>query len=197
MTMLAKRANTTQVDSLESVMGSITVRDAVAADMYEVQSIYAHHVAHGFATFEENPPSVEELLRRRMSVIDRGLPYLVAEIETRVVGFSYAMAYRPRVAYRFTIEDFVYVAHDLIGRGIGRALLGELIARCELGPWRQMLAVIGDSGNAASIAMHRRMGFRPAGIQQSVGFKLGRWVDTVLMQRPLGAGDGQPPVLGK
>ena len=132
-----------------------------------------------------------------MSVIDGGLPYLVAEIEMRVVGFSYAMAYRPRVAYRFTIEDFVYVAHDLVGRGIGRALLGELIARCELGPWRQMLAVIGDSGNAASIAMHRRMGFRPAGKQQSVGFKLGRWVDTVLMQRPLGAGDGQPPVLGK
>jgi len=187
-----------QIDPLESVMtgsGSITVRDAVIEDMYEVQSIYAHYVAHGLATFEEIPPSVEELFRRRTAVIDLGLPYLVAEVETRVVGYSYAMAYHPRAAYRFTIEDSVYVAHDLVGRGIGRALLGELIARCELGPWRQMLAVIGDSGNAVSIAMHSRVGFRPIGKQQSVGFKLGRWIDTVLMQRPLGAGDGEPPVL--
>ena len=178
-------------------IGLIAVRDATTADMSEVQFIYAHHVAHGLATFEETPPSVDELLRRRMSVIDLGLPYLIATIETKVVGYSYAMAYHARAAYRFTIEDSIYVAHDQVGRGIGRVLLAELIARCELGPWRQMLAVIGDSGNAASIAMHSRMGFRPIGKQQSVGFKLGRWVDTVLMQRPLGAGDGQPPALDK
>ncbi len=172
---------------------SIFVRDTTTADMSAVQSIYAHHVRHGLATFEEIPPSIEELLTRRSSVIDLGLPYLVAEVETRVVGYSYATAYRRRAAYRFTVEDLVYVAEDLIGQGIGRALLKELIARCELGPWRQMLAVIGDSGNASSIALHRRMGFRPAGKQRSVGFKLARWVDTVLMQRPLGVGDRQLP----
>ena len=114
-----------------------------------------------------------------------------------MVGYSYATPFRPRTAYRFTLEDSVYVAHSLIGQGVGRALLGELIARCERGPWRQMLAVIGDSGNAASIGMHRRMGFRPAGEQRSVGFKLGRWVDTVIMQRALGVGDRESPVIGE
>jgi phosphinothricin acetyltransferase len=165
--------------------------------MPEVQSIYAHHVRQGLATFEEIPPSLDELLARRSSVIDLGLPYLVAEVEARVVGYSYATAYRPRAAYRFTLEDSVYVAENLIGQGIGGALLGELIARCERGPWRQMLAVIGDSGNAASIGMHRRMGFRRAGKQRSVGFKLGRWVDTVLMQRSLGVGDRESPIIGE
>jgi L-amino acid N-acyltransferase YncA len=172
---------------------TIFVRDAREADMGVVTSIYAQHVLHGLASFEEVPPSLDEMHARRASVLQLGLPYLVAEIDGRVVGYSYATAYRSRPAYRYTIEDSVYVADGLNARGIGTALLAELIARCERGPWRQMLAVIGDSGNAGSIALHRRLGFTPAGSLTSVGFKLGRWVDSVFMQRALGAGDSLDP----
>ena len=171
----------------------LSVRDANESDMPVVQSICAHYVLHGLATFEETPPTVEDMLARRSLVIDAGLPYLVGEHGGAVVGYCYAAAHHPRSAYRYTIEDSVYVAHGLRGRGVGGALLQELIARCEQGPWRQMLAVIGDSDNAASIALHRRVGFAPAGGFRSVGFKLGRWVDTVLMQRPLGPGDATAP----
>jgi phosphinothricin acetyltransferase len=167
---------------------AVVVREARAADMAAVQAIYAHHVLHGLATFEEVPPSVDDLIARRAAVIDARLPYLVAEHGGAVVGYSYASSYRPRPAYRHTIEDSVYVADGLAGRGIGAALLAALIARCEAGPWRQMIAIIGDTGNAASIALHRRYGFAPAGTLHAVGFKLGRWVDTVLMQRALGPG---------
>jgi phosphinothricin acetyltransferase len=169
------------------------VRDASDADMPTVQRIYAHHVLKGLATFEEEPPSTEELLSRRGAIGALGLPYLAAELDGAVVGYAYAAVYRTRPAYRYTIEDSVYVADGLGGRGIGRALLAELIARCETGPWRQMIAVIGDSGNAASIAVHRSLGFDHIGTFRSVGFKLGRWVDTVLMQRPLGQGDRTLP----
>jgi phosphinothricin acetyltransferase len=133
------------------------------------------------------------MLARRASVLDLGLPYLAAEAAGQVVGYSYATGYRPRPAYRHTIEDSVYVAERMQGRGIGRALLSALIARCETGPWRQMVAVIGDSGNAGSIALHRQQGFRLVGTFEAVGFKLGRWVDTVLMQRALGPGGAAPP----
>jgi L-amino acid N-acyltransferase YncA len=170
----------------------IIVRDAAPRDLASVQIIYAFHVLHGLATFEEIPPSVEELRSRCASVLDLGLPYLVAEIDGGVVGYSYATAYRARAAYRYTIEDSIYVADGLYGRGIGTHLLQGLIARCEMGSWRQMLAVIGDSRNAASINLHRRLGFRPVGTLEAVGFKLGQWVDTVLMQRNLGAGDQYP-----
>jgi phosphinothricin acetyltransferase len=173
---------------------TITVRDALEDDMATIQAIYAHHVLHGLATFEEMPPSVDEFVARRAAVVDAGLPYLAARIDGRVVGYSYATAYRPRPAYRHTIEDSIYIAHDLAGRGIGSALLRALIERCEAGPWRRMLAVIGHSGNAGSIALHRGCGFEPVGTLSSVGFKLGRWVDTVLMQRPLGPGDRELPV---
>lgn len=176
---------------------AILVRDAREKDMAAVQPIYAHHVLQGLASFEEVPPSLEELVSRRHGVLSQGLPYLVAETEGRVVGYSYATAYRPRPAYRYTVEDSVYVAPDMGGRGIGRLLLEELIARCEAGPWRQMLAVIGNSGNAGSIALHRRLGFSEVGVLTSVGFKLGRWVDTVLMQRPLGIGNGALPFDGE
>jgi L-amino acid N-acyltransferase YncA len=172
---------------------SILVRDASDADMRVVTAIYAPHVLHGLASFEEVPPSLAEMQSRRASVLQLGLPYLVAELDGRVVGYSYATAYRARPAYRHTIEDSVYVEDGLNGRGIGTVLLGELIARCERGPWRQMLAVIGDSSNLGSIALHRRMGFRPVGNLTSVGFKLGRWVDSVFMQRALGVGDGREP----
>lgn len=175
------------------IASHVEVRDAATADMAAVQAIYAHHVLHGLATFEEVPPPVEEMLSRRAAVLQTGLPYLVAVLDGRIVGYSYATAYRPRPAYRFTIEDSVYVADGLGGRGVGTALLAGLIARCEGGPWRQMLAVIGNSGNAGSIALHARMGFRHVGTFGSVGFKLGRWVDTVLMQRALGAGDTTAP----
>jgi L-amino acid N-acyltransferase YncA len=126
-------------------------------------------------------------------VLKLGLPYLVAELNGHVVGYSYATLYRARPAYRYTVEDSVYVEDGLHGRGIGTALLAELIARCEQGPWRQMLAVIGDSANAGSIALHRRMGFTMCGTLGSVGFKLGRWVDSVFMQRALGPGDSLQP----
>lgn len=171
----------------------IAVRDAQHDDMPAIQAIYAHEVLHGLATFEEVPPNAEELLFRRRSVLKRGLPYLVAEMQGRVVGYSYATAYRPRPAYRHTIEDSVYVAEAMQGLGVGRALLSELIERCEAGPWRQMIAVVSDGGNPASVALHERLGFRRVGTLQGVGFKLGRWVDTVLLQRPLGAGGVAPP----
>ncbi|MCC8964926.1 N-acetyltransferase [Bradyrhizobium sp. Pear76] len=171
----------------------VVVRDVTDGDMADVQGIYAHHVLNGLATFEEVPPTVDEMRSRRNAVLAAGLPYLVAELDGRVAGYCYATSYRPRPAYRHTIEDSVYVADGLHGRGIGVALLQELIVRAEAGPWRQMLAVIGNSGNAGSIALHRRMGFQPAGTLMSVGFKLGQWVDTVLMQRPLGPGASTLP----
>jgi L-amino acid N-acyltransferase YncA len=167
---------------------AVVVRDARDTDLAAIQAIYAHHVLHGLATFEEVPPSADELAARRAAVVARGLPYLVAETGGEVVGYSYATAYRPRPAYRFAIEDSVYVADGLGGRGIGAALLAALIARCDAGPWRQMIAIIGDSGNTGSIALHRRLGFERVGTLRSVGWKLGRWVDTVLMQRALGPG---------
>jgi len=171
----------------------VVVRDARDADLEAVQAIYAHHVLHGLATFEEVPPTIAELGARRASVIGQGLPYLVAEQAGAVVGYCYATSYRPRPAYRYSVEDSVYVADGLAGRGIGVALLAELIARCEAGPWRQMIAIIGDSDNAGSIALHRRLGFAHVGTLRSVGFKLGRWVDSVVMQRALGPGDAVAP----
>lgn len=165
----------------------IVVRDATQADFAAVQSIYAHEVLHGLTTFEEIPPTTEELLSRREEILSQGLPFLCAELDGRVVGYSYATRYRPRAAYRNTIEDSVYVTEGLRGRGIGRALLSALLSRCEQGPWRQIIAVIGDSQNAGSIALHRRLGFDHVGTLEAVGFKFGRSVDTVLMQRALGA----------
>jgi L-amino acid N-acyltransferase YncA len=168
---------------------ALFVRDALEADMGVVQAIYADHVRCGLATFEEVPPSHEAMLARRAAAIAAGLPYLVAERQGEVVGFAYAGAYHSRPAYRYTLEDSVYVLTGLGGCGIGTALLQLLVTRCETGRWRQMIALIGDSANVASIALHRRMGFRTAGTLGAVGFKLGRWVDTVLMQRVLGTSD--------
>ncbi len=173
--------------------GGLVVRDAAEADMEAVARIYAHYVAHGLATFEEVPPTDEEMRARRLKVLAVGAPYLAAEIDGEVVGYCYAAPYHARAAYRHTLEDSVYVAPGLGGRGVGGALLAELIARCEAGPWRWIVAIIGDSGNSASIALHRRFGFEPVGTLRSVGFKLGRWVDTPIMQRVLGPGDSLPP----
>ncbi len=174
-------------------MNGVVVRDSTPGDMAAVQSIYAHHVLHGLASFEEEPPTVAALEQRRGNVLGHGLPYLVAEAGGMVVGYSYAAPYRTRSAYRYTLEDSVYVAEGMAGRGIGRALLSTLITRCEAGQWRQMIAVIGDRDNTASIHLHERLGFRLVGTLEGVGFKLGRWVDSVLMQRALGSGDHTPP----
>jgi L-amino acid N-acyltransferase YncA len=176
---------------------AVIVRDATEHDMAAIQAIYAREVLHGIASFEEVPPTTDAMLARRAGALDLGLPYLAAELEGQIVGYSYATAYRPRPAYRYTIEDSVYVAQSMQGRGIGRALLSALIARCETGPWRQMIAVIGDSGNTGSIALHRQQGFRLVGTFEAVGFKLGRWVDTVHMQRPLGPGGDTLPDAGR
>ncbi|MEQ8398640.1 N-acetyltransferase family protein [Thalassobaculum sp.] len=169
--------------------GVPTTRDSREADLGAIQQIYAFHVLHGLASFEEVPPSVEELGRRRQDVLRSNLPHLVAEFGGTIVGYSYASPYRQQPAFRHTIENSVYVRNGYHGHGIGRALLAALIARCELGPWRQMVAVIGDTENHASIGLHAAFGFRPAGTVRSVGFKFGRWVDSVLMQRALGDQD--------
>ncbi|HET6519787.1 MAG TPA: GNAT family N-acetyltransferase [Geminicoccaceae bacterium] len=165
------------------------IRPSSDADLPAIRAIYAHHVLYGLASFEEVPPDVAELARRRAEVLARGLPHLVAEgADGRVLGYAYAGPYRPRPAYRYTVEDSVYVAPDQTGRGVGRALLARLIALCEAAGYRQMLAVIGDSGNAPSIGLHAALGFGWVALLPSVGFKLGRWVDVVVMQRPLGSG---------
>lgn len=169
------------------------VRDALEADMVAVRDIYAHYVLHSLATFEETPPTLDDMLARRRASVDLGLPYLLAEVGGVVAGFAYAGLYRSRPAYRYAIEDSVYVADGQTGRGIGSALLGELIARCERGPWRQMVAIVGDSANSGSIALHRRFGFELVGTLRSVGIKFGRWVDTPILQRGLGSRDGQLP----
>jgi L-amino acid N-acyltransferase YncA len=164
---------------------TIALRPASEADMAAVRDIYAQYVLHSLATFEEAPPTLEDMLMRRRASIDLGLPYLVAEARGEMLGFAYAAPYRSRPAYRFTIEDSVYVRDGLSGQGIGSALLGELIARCEGGPWRQMIAVVGDSANSGSIALHQRFGFELVGILRSVGLKHGRWIDTPILQRAL------------
>ena len=176
-----------------SPTAGVLVRPSTEADLPAIQAIYAHHVRTGLASFEELPPDLAEMARRRAELSGRGMPHLVAEADGRVLGYAYAGPYRTRIAYRFTVEDSVYVAPDATGRGLGRLLLARLIADCEALGARQMVAVIGDSGNLGSIRLHAQAGFRQAGTLRSVGFKLGRWVDSVLMQRPLGPGDGAPP----
>ncbi|AVI84501.1 MULTISPECIES: GNAT family N-acetyltransferase [Pseudomonas syringae group] len=172
---------------------TLTLRDARDDDMPAVQAIYADHVLHGISSFELEPPTLAELLERRSQVLAKGLPYLVAERAKEVVGYGYVTPYRPRAAYRFTVEDSVYVRDGMGGLGIGQALLSELIKRCETGGWRQMIAVIGNSENIASLRLHERLGFGRVGVFESVEFKHGRWVDTVLMQRALGDGSASAP----
>lgn len=168
----------------------LTLRPATDADMTSVQRIYGEHVAHGLASFEETPPGIEEMRNRFRSLTSQSFPYIVAERDGRLCGYSYAGPYRSRSAYRFTIENSVYVDRQCAGQGIGRTLLSELIVQCEKGPWRQMIAIIGDSGNRASIALHESLGFRLVGTLSEVGFKHDQWVDTVLMQRALGSSVG-------
>lgn len=163
------------------------VRPATDDDAPALAAIYSHHVRRGLGTFEETPPTAEEMAARLARVRNRGLPWRAAEAEGRLLGYAYAGPFRDRAAYRFTVEDSVYVAPDAQGRGVGKALLAEVIAACEAAGMRQMMAVIGDSANAPSIALHRALGFETCGIGRALGFKFGRWVDIVWMQRALGA----------
>ena len=169
------------------------MRDATEEDLPAIQSIYAHHVRHGLASFEEIPPDIAEVAHRRDVARDNGLPYLVAEKDGTVQGFAYASPFRTRSGYRYTIEDSVYVAPETLRTGIGSALLSAVIERCAARGFRQMIAVIGDSANQASIGLHAKHGFVRTGLMPAVGFKFGRWVDSVRMQRPLGDGDTTLP----
>lgn len=173
---------------------TIEIRSAGRADIDAIQRIYAHHVLKGSASFEEVPPDSAEMERRRSDVVARNLPYIVALKDGVLAGYAYLTPYRPRSAYRFTVEDSIYLAPGLERQGIGGKLLGNLIETATALGMRQMLAVIGDSANRGSIALHERHGFVHAGVFRSVGFKHGGWLDSVLMQRALGEGDRTLPV---
>lgn len=166
-------------------MESIVIRPLADADLPAITQIYGHYVAHSTATFELDPPGEAEMAARVAAVRALDLPYLVAEQAGTILGFAYAGAYRPRPAYRFTVEDSIYLTPGHTGKGIGHALLTAIIDHCERGPWRQMIAVVGDSANIASVRLHRRLGFQAVGTLVNVGFKFGGWVDTVLLQRGL------------
>jgi len=172
---------------------SLSIRPASQADIPAITRIYADAVEHGTASFELEPPSEAEMARRMQELTDNGFPYLAADVDGTLAGYAYAGPYRARPAYRFTIENSVYVAPEAQGRGIGRALLKALIEAAERSGYRQMIAVIGDSGQTASIALHSALGFAYVGTLPHVGFKFGRWLDTVLMQRPLGSGSTSTP----
>ena len=173
------------------------IRAAEVRDAGALAAIYGHAVLHGFGTFEEVPPDAAWMDARRRDIQGRGLPYLVAE-ETgghggRILGFAYASPFRPRPGYRFTAEDSVYVAPDAVGRGVGRAVLAPVVVACEAAGVRQLVAVIGDSQNLASINLHRALGFEPSGVGRGFGFKHGRWVDIVWMQKALNGGAERAP----
>jgi len=170
------------------MMPSFEIRPANAADLPFITGIYEHAVRYGTATFELIPPDLAEMARRFDALIDGGFPYFAASLEGRVVGYAYAGAYRPRPAYRFTVENSVYLEPAIHRRGIGLQLLQRLIGECETRGYRQMIAVIGDSANAGSIGVHAKCGFQMIGTHPNVGFKFGRWLDTVMMQRALGDG---------
>ena len=177
-------------------MSSLEIRPTSVADLPSITEIYAHEVRVGTATFELVPPDLAEMTRRFQALVDGGFPYLVAELDGDVAGYAYASSYRPRPAYRFTVENSVYLRPSVHRRGIGRQLLERLIAECEARGFRQMIAVIGDSANAASIGVHARCGFQMIGTHPSVGLKFGRWLDTVMMQRELGEGASTAPPAG-
>ncbi|KAB7896625.1 GNAT family N-acetyltransferase [Rouxiella sp. S1S-2] len=171
----------------------VELADASESDMSAVQQIYAHHVIHGLSSFETEAPTLEEMLLRRKNVLSKGLPYLVARQQGEVVGYCYLSPYRPRYAYRFTVEGSVYIAEGQQGKGLGKKLMAEAIARAERGGWRQMMAVIGNSENMASLRLHQALGFQVIGQLTGVGYKHGRWLNTIMMQRTLGEGDTTSP----
>ena len=172
---------------------TLLLRPSTEADLPAVTRIYAHAVLHGTGTFELDVPNEAEMARRREAVLGNGLPWLVAERAGQVLGYAYANHFRPRRAYRFCLEDSIYLDEAARGHGIGRVLLAELLAQCEMRGARQMLAVIGDSANAGSVGVHRACGFEDAGVFKAAGWKFGRWLDVVLMQKALGEGAATEP----
>lgn len=170
-----------------------TIRPATDADLSAITAIYAHHVLHGTGTFETTPPTEQEMQGRRADVLAKGLPYLVLEVEGLVQGFAYCNWFKPRPAYRFSAEDSIYLAANAAGKGWGRLLLIELMAQAERAGVRKLIAVIGDSANAGSVGVHRSCGFEPAGTLTACGWKFGRWLDVVLMQRFIGQGAASAP----
>lgn len=174
-------------------MKSPLIRPSRDEDLPVIAQLYGHHVLHGTGTFETTPPTVEEMAARRADVLAKGLPWLVAEVDGRVVGFAYGNWFKPRPAYRYSVEDSIYVAPDAVGRGLGRALLAELLLQLEVRGIRKVMAVIGDSANAGSIGLHTALGFQRVGVVRSCGWKFGRWLDIVLMEKSLGTGDTTPP----
>nr|WP_297523978.1 GNAT family N-acetyltransferase [uncultured Roseateles sp.] len=171
----------------------LLIRPSLEGDIAAIQQIYEHAVLHGTGTFETDVPDRAEMGRRRTEVLSRSLPYLIAERDGQVLGFAYANYFRPRLAYRYFVEDSIYLAPHAQGQGVGRLLLAELIARCEAAGARQMVAVIGDSQNLGSIGVHRSHGFEDIGVMKAAGWKFGKWLDVVLMQRQLGQGDASSP----
>lgn len=169
------------------------IRPSTEHDLPAITRIYAHHVLHGTGTFETTPPTVEEMAARRADVLSKGLPWLVVEESDEILGYAYGNWFKPRPAYRFSVEDSIYLTPAAAGRGLGRALLAELLATLERGGIRKVMAVIGDSANAGSIGVHKALGFEQVGVVPSCGWKFGRWLDIVMMQRALGAGDRTPP----
>jgi L-amino acid N-acyltransferase YncA len=174
-------------------MSGISIRGAGPADIAAITRIYAHAVAHGTASFELEPPDEAEMARRQQALLAQRYPYIVAERAGAVTGYAYAGPYRARPAYNWCVEDSIYVAPEFHRQGIGRLLLASLIAQSEARGFRQMIGVIGDTANTASVAVHAAAGFRLIGTFQSIGYKHGRWLDTVLMQRALGKSDTAPP----
>jgi L-amino acid N-acyltransferase YncA len=172
---------------------SVSMRPAILSDIPAIARIYAHAVKTGTASFELEPPDEAEMTRRMQALLDGKFPYLVAEVDGAVASYAYASLYRTRPAYRFTVENSVYVAHDMHRRGIGKMLLLKLIEQCTALGFRQMIAVIGDSDQAASIGVHKACGFEDAGNLKNIGWKFGRWLDTPLMQRALGPGATTKP----
>jgi L-amino acid N-acyltransferase YncA len=173
-----------------------TIRPSREQDLPAITAIYAHHVLHGTGTFETEPPSEADMTARRADVLAKGLPYLVAEDGGRVLGYAYCQWFKPRPAYRFSAEDSIYLHPDAQGKGLGKSLLAELERQAQAAGIRKLIAVIGDSANQGSVGVHRTLGFKPVGVIQSCGWKFGKWLDIVLMEKQIGAGDSTPPQSG-
>ena len=169
------------------------IRPSRDEDLAAITRIYAHHVLHGTGTFETTPPTEGEMAGRRADVLGKGLPWLVIEVDGQVMGYAYGNWFKPRPAYRYSVEDSIYMAPESAGKGLGKLLLTELLAQCERAGVRKVMAVIGDSANAGSIGVHKALGFEQVGVVQSCGWKFGRWLDIVLMQKSIGQGDSTPP----
>jgi len=171
------------------------LRPSVDADLPSIHAVYAHHVLHGTGTFEVDPPSLEDMTARRLDVLGKGLPWLVAVRDGQVIGYAYCNWFKPRPAYRFSAEDSIYLAPGAQGQRLGRALLAELAAQAEKAGVRKLIAVIGDSANTGSVGVHAAVGFQPVGVLKSCGWKFDRWLDVVLMDKPLGQADTTAPTL--